>query len=46
MDALIVGRKITWKGERAMLVTRRNERMDSLANWEALRAAAGTEMIT
>jgi ribonuclease HI len=41
MDALMVGREITWKWVKGHAGHTENERVDSLANWEAVRAAAG-----
>jgi ribonuclease HI len=41
MDAAIAGRKITWKWVKGHASHPENERVDRLANWEAVRAAAG-----
>ena len=41
MDELIAGRMITWKWVKGHADHPENERVDSLANWEAVRAAAG-----
>jgi ribonuclease HI len=41
MDALMVGREITWKWVKGHAGHPENERVDGLANWEAVRAAAG-----
>ena len=41
MDALIIGRTITWKWVKGHASHPENERVDSLANCEAVRAAAG-----
>jgi ribonuclease HI len=44
MDALMVGRKITWKWVKGHAGHPENERVDGLANWEAVRASAGAEV--
>jgi ribonuclease HI len=46
MDALMVGREVTWKWVKGHASHPENERVDQLANWEAVRAAAGTEVMT
>jgi ribonuclease HI len=43
MDALIASRAITWKWVKGHAGHPENERVDRLANWEAVRAAAGGE---
>jgi len=43
MDAAMVGRKITWKWVKGHAGHPENERVDQLANWEAVRASAGVE---
>ncbi|MBA1157938.1 ribonuclease HI [Microvirga mediterraneensis] len=42
MDAVMVGRNITWKWVKGHAGHTENERVDGLANWEAVKAAAGT----
>jgi ribonuclease HI len=44
MDALMTSRTITWKWVKGHAGHPKNERVDRLANWEAVRAAAGTGM--
>ncbi len=39
MDAMMVSRKITWKWVKGHAGHLENERVDGLANWEAVRAA-------
>jgi ribonuclease HI len=41
MDAAMGGRTITWKWVKGHAGHLENERVDRLANWEAVRAAAG-----
>jgi ribonuclease HI len=41
MDVLMVGRKITWRWVKGHAGHPENEHVDRLANWEAVRAAAG-----
>jgi ribonuclease HI len=46
MDALMVGREVTWKWVKGHAGHPENERVTQLANWEGVRAAAGTEVMT
>jgi ribonuclease HI len=41
MDALMAGRRITWKWVKGHAGHPENERVDGLANWEAVRASTG-----
>ena len=41
MDALMIDRKITWRWVKGHADHPDNERVNGLANWESVRAAAG-----